>query len=301
MATSSGTKTIITALLANFTVAVAKLFGFIVTASSSMLAEALHSLADTSNQVLLLFGKKKADALPNAERQFGSGRERFFWGFVVSLIVFSLGSLYAIYEGIHKIMSPEPVDSLWWALAILMFAMCTEGFAFKTAIKEAKDHKGKHSWRNYIKRAKMPELPVVLLEDFGALTGLSFAFICVLLADLTGNPIWDGIGTLGIGILLGGIAFILAHETKSLLIGEGALPEQEIDIEEAITSSDNVTRLIELRTEYVGPENLLIAAKVEFRSDIAYAELVASVQKVESNIQAVEPLAKLIFIEPDVA
>ena len=301
MAVSSGTKTIVTALLANVTVAVAKLFGFIVTASSSMLAEALHSIADSSNQVLLLIGKKKAAALPSAERQFGAGRERFFWGFVVSLIVFSLGSVYAIYEGVHKILAPEPVDSLWWALAILGFAMCTEGFAFKTALKEGKELKGKHSWSNFIKRAKGPELPVVLLEDFGALTGLSFAFICVLLADLTGNPIWDGIGTLGIGILLGGIAFILAHETKSLLIGEGALPEQEIDIEEAITSSDNVTRLIELRTEYVGPENLLIAAKVEFRSDIAYAELVASVQKVESNIQAVEPLAKLIFIEPDVA
>ena len=301
MAVSSGTKTIVTALLANVTVAVAKLFGFIVTASSSMLAEALHSIADSSNQVLLLIGKKKAAALPSAERQFGAGRERFFWGFVVSLIVFSLGSVYAIYEGVHKILAPEPVDSLWWALAILGFAMCTEGFAFKTALKEGKELKGKHSWSNFIKRAKGPELPVVLLEDFGALTGLSFAFICVLLADLTGNPIFDGIGTLGIGLLLGGIAFVLAKETRSLLIGEGALPEQADAIESAILDAEGVVALIEMRSEFVGPENLLVAAKVEFSADLEYNELVLAIQSVENAVRVAEPLVKMIYIEPDKA
>ena len=299
MAATGGTKTIVTALVANFTIAVAKFFGFFITSSSAMLAEAVHSVADTSNQALLLLGKKRSEKLPSEMRQFGFGRERFFWAFVVSLVLFSLGSMYAIYEGIEKIRHPHEIDSLWWALAILLFAMFMEGYAFRTAVTESRHYKGNHSWKSFIRRSRIPELPVVLLEDFGALMGLVFAFICVLIADTTGNAVWDGIGTLSIGILLGLIAVVLAIETKSLLIGEGALPEQTKKIEDAITGSDHVVRLIEMRTEYLGPETLLIAAKIEFKDNFSSSGISDAVDAVEERIRSVEPLAKIIYLEPD--
>ena len=220
MAATGGTRTIVTALIANFTIAIAKFFGFVITSSSAMLAEAVHSLADTSNQALLLLGKKRSKKSPTAERPIGFGRERFFWAFVVSLVLFSLGSMYAVYEGIEMIRHPHEIESLWWALAILLFAMVMEAYAFQTAVKESRLYKGGHSWKSFIRRSRIPELPVVLLEDFGALMGLVFAFVCVLIADVTGNAVWDGIGTLSIGILLGLIAIILAIETKSLMIVE---------------------------------------------------------------------------------
>ena len=299
MAATGGTKTIVTALIANFTIAIAKFFGFIITSSSAMLAEAVHSVADTSNQALLLLGKKRSRKQPTAMRQFGHGRERFFWAFVVSLVLFSIGSMYAIFEGIEKIRHPHEIESLWWALTILLFAMCMETYAFQTAVKESRHYKGNHSWRSFIRRSRIPELPVVLLEDFGALMGLIFAFICVLIADITGNTVWDGIGTLSIGILLGLIALVLAIETKSLLIGESALPEQTLNIETAITNSDHVERLIEMRTEYLGPETLLIAAKIEFKGTFSSSGISDAVDAVEENIRAVEPLAKIIYLEPD--
>ncbi len=299
MAATGGTRTIITAFVANLTIAIAKFIGFAITSSSAMLAEAVHSLADTSNQALLLLGKKRSTKLPSAERQFGFGRERFFWAFVVSLVLFSLGSMYAVYEGIEKIRHPHEIESLWWALVILLFAMCMEAYAFRTAIKESRYYKGEHSWKSFIRRSRIPELPVVLLEDFGALMGLAFAFVCVLTADITGNAVWDGIGTLSIGILLGLIAIILAIETKSLLIGEGALPEQTTRIEAAINRSQHVIRLIDMRTEYLGPETLLIAAKIEFRDDSSSISISDAVDAVEEQIRDVEPLAKIIYLEPD--
>ena len=298
MAATGGTRTIVTALIANFTIAIAKFFGFVITSSSAMLAEAVHSLADTSNQALLLLGKKRSKKSPSAERPFGFGRERFFWAFVVSLVLFSLGSIYAVYEGIEKIRHPHEIESLWWALAILLFAMAMEAYAFQTAVKESRLYKGDHSWKSFIRRSRIPELPVVLLEDFGALMGLVFAFVCVLIADVTGNAVWDGIGTLSIGILLGLIAIILAIETKSLLIGEGALPEQSMRIENAIISSPEVSSLIDMRTEYLGPETLLVAAKIEFSGETSPSDISADVDTIENRIREVEPLAKIIYLEP---
>ena len=298
MAATGGTRTIVTALIANFTIAIAKFFGFVITSSSAMLAEAVHSLADTSNQALLLLGKKRSKKSPSDERPFGFGRERFFWAFVVSLVLFSLGSMYAVYEGIEKIRHPHEIESLWWALAILLFAMVMEAYAFQTAVKESRFYKGDHSWKSFIRRSRIPELPVVLLEDFGALMGLVFAFVCVLIADVTGNAVWDGIGTLSIGILLGLIAIILAIETKSLLIGEGALPEQSMRIENAITSSPEVSSLIDMRTEYLGPETLLVAAKIEFSGETSPSDISADVDTIENRIREVEPLAKIIYLEP---
>jgi len=298
MAATGGTRTIVTALIANFTIAIAKFFGFVITSSSAMLAEAVHSLADTSNQALLLLGKKRSKKSPSAERPFGFGRERFFWAFVVSLVLFSLGSMYAVYEGIEKIRHPHEIESLWWALAILLFAMVMEAYAFQTAVKESRLYKGDHSWKSFIRRSRIPELPVVLLEDFGALMGLVFAFVCVLIADVTGNAVWDGIGTLSIGILLGLIAIILAIETKSLLIGEGALPEQSMRIENAITSAPEVSSLIDMRTEYLGPETLLVAAKIEFSEKSSSPDISNDVDNIEKRIREVEPLAKIIYLEP---
>ena len=298
MAATGGTRTIVTALIANFTISIAKFFGFVITSSSAMLAEAVHSLADTSNQALLLLGKKRSKKLPSAQRPFGFGRERFFWAFVVSLVLFSLGSMYAVYEGIEKIRHPHEIESLWWALAILLFAMVMEAYAFQTAVKESRFYKGDHSWKSFIRRSRIPELPVVLLEDFGALMGLVFAFVCVLIADITGNAVWDGIGTLSIGILLGLIAIILAIETKSLLIGEGALPEQIVRIENAITSSPEVISLIDMRTEYLGPETLLVAAKIEFSGETSPSDISGDVDTIENRIREVEPLAKIIYLEP---
>ena len=298
MAATGGTRTIVTALIANFTISIAKFFGFIITSSSAMLAEAVHSLADTSNQALLLLGKKRSKKLPSAQRPFGFGRERFFWAFVVSLVLFSLGSMYAVYEGIEKIRHPHEIESLWWALVILLFAMVMEAYAFQTAVKESRFYKGDHSWKSFIRRSRIPELPVVLLEDFGALMGLVFAFVCVLIADITGNAVWDGIGTLSIGILLGLIAIILAIETKSLLIGEGALPEQVVRIENTITSSPEVLSLIDMRTEYLGPETLLVAAKIEFSGETSHSDISGDVDTIENRIREVEPLAKIIYLEP---
>ena len=298
MAATGGTRTIVTALIANFTISIAKFFGFVITSSSAMLAEAVHSLADTSNQALLLLGKKRSKKLPSAQRPFGFGRERFFWAFVVSLVLFSLGSMYAVYEGIEKIRHPHEIESLWWALAILLFAMVMEAYAFQTAVKESRFYKGDHSWKSFIRRSRIPELPVVLLEDFGALMGLVFAFVCVLIADITGNAVWDGIGTLSIGILLGLIAIILAIETKSLLIGEGALPEQIVRIENAITNSPEVLSLIDMRTEYLGPETLLVAAKIEFSGETSPSDISGDVDTIENRIREVEPLAKIIYLEP---
>ena len=297
MAATGGAKTIITAFIANFCIAIAKLFGFFITSSSAMLAESIHSFADTSNQALLLLGRKRSKKLPSSERPFGFGRERFFWAFVVSLVLFSLGSMYALYEGVHKVRHPHDIDSLWWALGILLFAMILEAYAFKTAVGESRYYKGKHSWGSFIKRSRIPELPVVLLEDFGALMGLVFAFVCVLLAKITGNAVWDGVGTLSIGVLLGVIAIVLAIETKSLLIGEGALSEQSAAITSAITGSPEVLHLIDLRSEYLGPETLLVAAKIEFRSDISMS-MSEAVNAVEARIRDVEPLAKIIYLEP---
>ena len=206
--------------------------------------------------------------------------------------------MYAVYEGIEKIRHPHEIESLWWALAILLFAMVMEAYAFQTAVKESRLYKGDHSWKSFIRRSRIPELPVVLLEDFGALMGLVFAFVCVLIADVTGNAVWDGIGTLSIGILLGLIAIILAIETKSLLIGEGALPEQSMRIENAITSAPEVSSLIDMRTEYLGPETLLVAAKIEFSEKSSSPDISNDVDNIEKRIREVEPLAKIIYLEP---
>ncbi|WP_426571259.1 cation diffusion facilitator family transporter [Aquihabitans sp. McL0605] len=295
-----GTRAVIAALLANLAIAVAKFAGFAITRSSSMLAEGVHSVADSGNQCLLLLGGRRAKKAANEEHPFGYGSERYFWGFVVALVLFSLGSLFALYEGIHKIQHPEPIDSPQWAFGILGFAMLAEGFSFRTAKKETDKIKDDASYWQFIRRAKQPELPVVLLEDFGALIGLVLAMTGVGISVVTDDGRWDGYGSVAIGLLLGVIAIVLVVEMKSLLIGESATKKEVEAIRAAIEIEPDVIRVIHLRTQHLGPEELLVGAKVEFLHELTVAEVAGTIDRVERTIRAGVPSARVIYIEPDV-
>jgi cation diffusion facilitator family transporter len=300
MSTGGGKRAIIAAFFANLGIALAKFVGFLFTASASMLAESIHSLADTGNQGLLLLGSRRARKSPDPDHPFGYARERYFWAFVVALVLFSLGSLFAIFEGIEKIRHPHELESIEWAIGILLFAIVLEGYSFRTAVHEARAARGSISLRSYIRRAKEPELPVVLLEDTGALLGLVIALTAVTTAKVTDNARWDGLGTLLIGILLGVIAIVLAVEMKSLLIGEGASADHVRAIEAAITAAPDVDCLIHLRTEHLGPDELLVGAKVQFRRDLTVEQLAEAIDDVEVRVREVVPIARPFYIEPDI-
>ena len=295
-----GTKAVIAALFANLAIAIAKFVGFAVTGSSSMLAEGVHSVADSGNQGLLLLGGKRAKKAATDEHPFGYGRERYFWSFVVALVLFSLGCLFAIYEGLHKLEHPEPIDSPEWAFGILGFAILAEAFSFRTAVVETRKIKGPASYWQFIRRAKAPELPVVLLEDLGALVGLVLAMAGITASVITDDGRWDGYGSIAIGILLGIIAVILVIEMKSLLIGEGASRKDVEAIRAAIEIDPDVMRIIHLRTEHLGPEEMLVGTKVEFMHELTVAEVAGAIDRVERSIRAGVPAARIIFVEPDV-
>ena len=298
MSTGGSTKAIVAALAANAGIALAKFGGFAFTGSASMLAESVHSLADTSNQGLLLLGKKTSLRRPTEEHPFGYGRDRYFYSFVVALLLFSLGSVFALYEGVHKLEDPEPLNSPLVAVLILVIALVLEGISFRTAVREAKQLKGDLSWWQYVRQAKTPELPVVLLEDAGALVGLLLALGGVGMTVATGDPVWDGIGTLGIGTLLGLIAITLIIETKSLLIGEGATRSVREEIERELTAG-RVRAVIHLRTQYLGPDELLVAAKIGLEPSLSVAEVAAEIDAAEARVRARVPAARLMYLEPD--
>ncbi|MFD9737858.1 cation diffusion facilitator family transporter [Umezawaea sp. NPDC059074] len=298
MSAGGGSKAIIAALLANAGIAAAKFVGFLVTGSSSMLAESVHSLADTSNQGLLLLGQKTSQRAATRNHPFGFGRDRYFYSFVVALMLFTLGSVFALYEGIHKLESPEPLSSPIVAVIILVVAIGLESYSFMTAIKESKEIKGDATWWGFIRQSKVPELPVVLLEDAGALVGLVLALIGVGLATLTGDPVWDAIGTISIGVLLGVIAIILIVEMKSLLIGEGASPA-ELDVLEAELAKGKVESVIHIRTQYIGPDELLVAAKIALNPGLSVAETAEAINDAELRVRNKIPAARLIYLEPD--
>ncbi|GAY09963.1 cation diffusion facilitator family transporter [Pseudonocardia sp. N23] len=299
MSASGGTRAIVAALLANAGIAVAKFIGFLVTGSSSMLAEAVHSVADTSNQGLLLLGGKRAKRVATAEHPFGYGRDRYFYSFVVALLLFTLGSVFAIYEGIHKLQHPEGLTSPLVAVAILVVAIGLEGFSFRTAIHESRPLKGTSTWWGFIRQSKVPELPVVLLEDFGALIGLVLALAGVGLTVLTGDPVWDSVGTLCIGVLLGVIAIILIIEMKSLLIGEGATAPVLSTITERLEGSDEVLRVIHIRTQYLGPEEMLVAAKIALTPGLPVERVATAIDAAEARVREAVPDARVIYLEPD--
>ncbi|QLY32902.1 cation diffusion facilitator family transporter [Nocardia huaxiensis] len=299
MSASGGKKAILAAMSANGGIAVAKFVGAAITGSASMLAEAVHSVADTANQGLLLFGQKRADQDPDELHQFGYGRNRYFYSFVVALVIFALGSLYAIYEGIHKVQHPEELKSPIVAIVILGIAIALETFSFITAIRESRPLKGNASWWQFIRKSRNPELPVVLLEDSGALIGLVLAFAAVSLTVVTDDPIWDGIGTLCIGILLGVIAIILIVEMHSLLIGEGATPGDYRSIRDQLIDDTRIDSVIHLRTQYLGPEELLVAAKIAITPGLEIADIAAAIDAAEARVRAAVPIAKVIYLEPD--
>ncbi len=287
------------ALAADAGIAVAKFVGAAVTGSSSMLAEAVHSVADTANQGLLLIGQRRAEQAPDRLHPFGYGRNRYFYAFVVALVLFSLGSLAVIDEGIHKIRDPEHLSDPLVAIVILLVAMVLEGFSLATATRESRPLKQRASWWAFIRNSRNPELPVVLLEDSGALIGLVLAFAGVGLTMATGDPIWDGIGTLGIGVLLGAIATVLIVEMKSLLIGEGATAAQDRALRSNLVDGRWIERVIHLETQYLGPEELLVAAKLAIAPGTGIAELAAAIDAAEARVRAAVPIARRIYLEPD--
>ncbi|MDX3645026.1 cation diffusion facilitator family transporter [Streptomyces sp. MB09-02B] len=300
MSASGGTKAIVAALAANLAIAVAKFVAFLFSHSSSMLAESVHSLADSGNQALLLLGGKKAKREATAEHPFGYGRERYIYAFLVSIVLFSVGGMFALYEGYEKIKHPHEIEAWYWPVGVLVFAIIAETFSFRTAIKESNVLRGKKSWTEFVRHAKAPELPVVLLEDLGALVGLILALGGVGLALLTGDGVWDGIGTLCIGVLLILIAIVLAAETKSLLLGESAGAENVEKIANAVVDGDTVTRVIHMRTLHLGPEELLVAAKIAVQHDDTATEVANAINAAEARIREAVPIARVIYLEPDI-
>jgi cation diffusion facilitator family transporter len=300
MSASGGTRAIVAALSANLAIAAAKFVAFAFSGSSSMLAEGVHSLADSGNQGLLLIGGRKAKRAASEEHPFGYGRERYIYAFLVSIVLFSVGGMFALYEGYEKIRHPHPIDHWYWPVGVLVFAIVAEGFSFRTAIKESNHTRGTVSWAEFIRRAKAPELPVVLLEDFGALIGLVLALLGVGIALATDSGVWDGIGTVCIGTLLIAIALVLAAETKSLLLGESAGADSVSRIRDAIVDGETVIGVIHMRTLHLGPEELLVAAKIAVRHDDTAAEVARAIDAAEERIRTAEPFARVIYLEPDI-
>ncbi len=302
MSASGGTKAVIAALLANLGIAVTKFIAFILTGSSSMLAEAIHSVADSGNQVLLLVGGKRAARKATPQHPFGYGRERYIYAFIVSIVLFSVGGLFAIYEGVHKLQHPEAIDAWQWVpIVVLVVAIILESLSFRAAVSEATHvRQPGASWVAFVRHSRAPELPVVLLEDFGALIGLVLALFGVGLTLATGDGVWDGIGTLGIGTLLVCIAIVLAIETKSLLIGESAAPRQVAVISDAVEGTPGLDRVIHLRTMHLGPEELLVAAKIAIARGSTASEIATAIDEAEERIRTAVPIARVIYLEPDI-
>ncbi|WP_026820708.1 cation diffusion facilitator family transporter [Arthrobacter castelli] len=301
MAGSGGTKAVIAALLANMTIALFKFIAYILTGSSSMLAEGIHSVADSGNQVLLLVGGKKSQRRASPQHPFGYGRERYIYSFLVAIVLFSVGGLFALYEAYEKFQHPHPIEGFWWwvPLAVLIGAIIAESFSIRTAIIETNKVRGERGWVEFIRTAKSPELPVILLEDFGALLGLVFALCGVSLTLMTGDSIWDAAGTGMIGLLLIMIAVVLGLETKSLLLGESASREDVRKIEEALTASAG-TQIIHIKTLHLGPDELLVAAKISVNRSAAGEDIAAEIDAAERRIRDAVPIARVIYLEPDI-
>lgn len=300
MSASGGNRAIVAAFAANLGIAITKFIAWGFSGSSSMLAEGVHSVADSGNQLLLLLGGRQAKKEADSEHPFGYGRERYVYAFVVSIILFSVGGVFSLYEGVQKLAHPHPLEVWWLPLLVLIIAIGMESFSLRTAVQESKPHKGDESWIAFIRRAKAPELPVVLLEDVAALTGLVFALFGVGLTIITGNGAFDAIGTLLIGLLLIVVAIVLGIETKSLLVGEGAGEHDIASIEDAILAGDEAERIIHMKTLYLGPDELLVAAKVGMAGGAKLIEISAATNAIERRIRAAVPAARTIYIEPDV-
>jgi cation diffusion facilitator family transporter len=301
MSAASGTRAVIAALGANLGIAATKFIAFALTGSSSMLAESIHSVADSGNQALLLLGGARARRGATPQHPFGFGRERYLYAFIVSIVLFTVGGVFALYEGYHKVSHPEAITEWQWVpLTVLVIAIGLEAYSFRTAIHESNPLRAGGTWVQFIRRSRVPELPVVLLEDFAALIGLALALFGVSMTLATGNGVWDGVGTLGIGVLLVCVAVILAIETKSLLIGESATRENVTRIETAIVDGHEIERIIHMKTLHLGPEELLVAVKVGVPRGATAADVATAIDAAERRIRAAVPIAAVIYIEPDI-
>jgi cation diffusion facilitator family transporter len=308
MSAEGSPRAIVAALAANLGIAATKLLAWALTGASSMLAESIHSIADSGNQALLLVGSRRARRAPTETHQFGFGRERYIYAFIVSIVLFSVGGLFALYEAYHKWHDVhaghenELLTSQWkWVpIVVLVLAIAMEGYSFRTAIVESNRIRGRVGWVQFVRRARAPELPVVLLEDFAALIGLALALLGVGMTLLTNNGYWDVVGTAGIGLLLVLVAIVLAVETKSLLLGESAVDEQEALIEAALADSDGIGEILNMRTLHVGPEELLIAVKIAVTDTESAADVARAINSAEVRIRAAVPGARYVFIEPDI-
>ena len=294
-----GTIAVIAALLANLGIAVAKFVGFLITGASSMLAEAFHSVADSGNQAMLLFGSRVARKEPDRKHPFGHGRVRFFAAFLVAVVLFTLGSLFSLYEGYDKLRHPHEVESPLVALAILVVALVLEGVSLRTAVREASPMRGRQSWWSFIRTTKQPELAVVLLEDTAAELGLGFALLGIALAAVTGDPLYDALGTLAIGGLLGVVAVVLGFEMYSLLLGEAASPEEQATIRDTLTATPGLARLLQLRTMHLAPEELLVAARFELDPDLSADDAARVIDQAQAAVREQVPTARIIYLEPE--
>ncbi|MCH9815814.1 MAG: cation diffusion facilitator family transporter [Actinomycetia bacterium] len=300
MSTEGGMKAVFAALAANLGVAIAKFVAFVLTGSSSMLSEAIHSVADSGNQVLLLVGNKRSRRKRDEEHQFGYGRLRYVYAFIVSIVLFLVGGLFSLYEGFHKIQHPEELSDPTVAFVVLFAALGLEGFSLRTALKEANRSRGKHGLLRFVRRTRQPELPVILLEDIGALIGLMFALFGISMAVITGDGRWDGLGAAAVGALLVVIAVFLAFEMSSMLTGESALPEDQIAVRNAIAATAGVSRVIHLRTLHLGPDELLVGTKIAVAPNSSGAEIADIINAAEVAIRAVVKMDSVIFVEPDI-
>ncbi|MGO1538726.1 MAG: cation diffusion facilitator family transporter [Leucobacter sp.] len=300
MSATGGGKAIVAAFLANFGIAITKFIAWFFSGSSSMLAEGVHSLADAGNQLLLLLGGRRAKQAADKEHPFGYGRVRYVYAFVVAIVLFSVGGVFSVYEGVSKIQDPHPLTVWWLPLLVLVIAIVLESFSLRVAIKESRPLKGDSSWIEFIRRAKAPELPVVLLEDLAALLGLVLAFFGVGLTVLTGNGVYDGIATICIGVLLIVVAFIIGAEVKSLLVGEGASDDDLAKIKAALLKTTDIDRIIHLKTLYVGPDEFMVGMKVSLAPERTMREVSVIVNLAERRIREAVPAARIIYIEPDV-
>jgi cation diffusion facilitator family transporter len=300
VSTGGGTKAVLAALASNLGIAVSKFVAFLVTGSSSMLAESIHSVADSGNQGLLLIGQKASLRPPDADHPFGHGRSRYIAGFLVAIVLFSVGGLFSVYEGVEKIRHPHHLDSPVVAFVVLGVAIVLEGLSFRTALAESAHSRGDVPLWTFIRVVRAPELPVVLLEDFAALIGLVFAVVGVGLAEITDEPRWDGAGTLAIGLLLLAVAIVVAVETYSMLVGEAATPSVVASIRGAIGGAADVTGVLDLRTLHLGPDELLVAAKISVAPDLTVVGVADAINGAEARLRAAVPQARRIYLEPDI-
>lgn len=298
MSATGGSRAIVAAFAANLGIAITKFVAYLASGSSSMLAESVHSVADSGNQLLLLFGGRRARREADREHPFGYGRARYVYAFIVSIILFTVGGVFSIYEGISKLREPEPLENAWIPLVVLVIAIGLESFSLRTAVRESNRVRGEQSWVHFIRRAKAPELPVVLLEDVAALLGLSFALVGVSASVITGDVVWDAVGTILIGVLLVVVAIVLGLEIGSLLVGEGATKDDQLRIEAALVQHADVLSLVHLKTLYLGPDELMVAAKLAFAGTLTIEQVTTVIDEVEVMVRAAVPAARVIYLEP---